>query len=47
LPICPNEEKRKRRKKERMFRRKMSGVARWFISKPKIPLLGKFWRALD
>jgi hypothetical protein len=22
-------------------------VARWFIFKPKIPILGKFWRALD
>jgi hypothetical protein len=22
-------------------------VARWFVFKPKIPILGKFWRALD
>jgi hypothetical protein len=22
-------------------------VARWFIFRPKIPILGKFWRALE
>jgi hypothetical protein len=28
-------------------RRGTTGVARWFVFKPKIPILGKFWRVLQ
>jgi hypothetical protein len=34
-------------KKEKKRFMPKTGIDRWFVFKPKIPILGKFWRALE